>query len=218
MGIVITTLLFGIPLLIVGYLLIVQFDGLLPKPDGKLLCYWGGACALLIASTFVLEYPHFAINWQTAGPVYVVSRSADDGETRTHRVLPAWCMGDTKCYAVPSRGAWLTSHVKPITVNPKVRDLAYTVTAHVCDDAAFGATLASRGVSGDASAVYALIQELVRFQLYEFNNAHSVALGELYNPIDAVQNRRLRTLLERAIGPNLAADGLCFSLKSWDVQ
>lgn len=217
MGIVITTLLFGIPFLMFLLDTLVALEER-DKNVARASMKWGAIFAALCATMLVLEYPHIALNGQMVGPVYVVSRAAGDGEIRTHRVLPAWCMGDTKCYAVPHRGTLVASHVKPITANPKVRDLAYTVRAHVCDDAAFSATLALHNVDEDASATYAFMHDKIRFELYEFNNANSIELGELYNPIDAVQNRRLRTALERAIGPSLAADGLCFDLVSWDVQ
>lgn len=216
MGIVITTLLFGIPLLIVLWRALIWFDTR-DKRFARESVEWLAIFAALCATTLVLEYPHVAVDAETIGGVHVMSRHAD-GSTTVRSLLPTWCVGGTKCFLVSTEERRVVSHVKPITSNPKVRDLTYTVQPEVCDRAQFASALLAHNVGADAIDTRGYVRERVRFALYEFNNAHSVELGELYNPIDAVQNRHLRTVLKSAIGPSLAADGLCFDLVSWDVQ
>lgn len=213
MGIVITTLLFGIPFLMFGWHVVVQVK------ITREYVQWGTIFALLCASTLVFEYPGPASTHETLGSSYILAR-ADDGSTSVHRLLPAWCAGGATCYRVATQ-KWSTrvdSHVKPITENPKVRDLTYIVDSPVCDQRAFGVALRDHNVGTSAAAVERFIRDRVRFELYEFNNAHSSQLGELYNPMDGDQTARLHITLEDVVAPKLKADGLCIVLVSWDVQ
>ena len=103
-------------------------------------------------------------------------------------------------------------YVKPISANPKVRELYYTVRFFTGQ---FAQTIANVWravgmpiVNHPSELQEALQKEFgrwLKFQLYEFNEAHSQELAELYNPLDQSQQYRFRKLLEAFLLPRMPA-------------
>lgn len=99
--------------------------------------------------------------------------------------------------------------VTPITPNPKVRKLAYTVTVGTAvPDAAFADFLTVFGVPSKYSPMDYQIRERVQFLLYEFNEVHSKELAAFYNPLDPQQQQKFTELLRQYLAVELAKMGL----------
>ncbi|MBI4049605.1 MAG: hypothetical protein HY395_02195 [Candidatus Doudnabacteria bacterium] len=62
------------------------------------------------------------------------------------------------------------------------------------------------------------VAKVVLNQLFKFNAAHSAELVGFDNPLDPEQNRRLGEMLEGAIGPALAEEGLRVTFERFTVE
>jgi len=111
--------------------------------------------------------------------------------------------------------------VQPITQNPKVRHIEYTMDVTVCNlkdyfnsigNTDFGWTVLYQGDQTMA------IRAAVEYELYEFNNARSIELAEFYNPRDDEQTAQLERLIVSNVHERLREKGLCVTLDSWKVQ
>jgi hypothetical protein len=100
--------------------------------------------------------------------------------------------------------------VKPISANPKVRELLYNIvfsTGEIVEN-----IVRAWSSAGKPRTDYSLIlQKEVRkhfdnwlkFQLYEFNETHSQELSTLYNPMDENQQNRFRKMIEDFLVPRM---------------
>lgn len=106
--------------------------------------------------------------------------------------------------------------VQPITPNPKVRQLHVNITF----------------VSAGTLQLYRLYRRFcrslwpkhqsfdawVQYQLYEFKNARSKDLGELYNPLEPTQQDRLTAMLKSFFEPMLENSGVILAEASFSVD
>ncbi len=108
-------------------------------------------------------------------------------------------------------------HLNPITTNPKVRDLRYVVHIQVKENpqarlsflktcVAFGSTKGTLDGSGNHVAPPGLTAYLT-YHLYEFNEAKSKELAELYNPLDANQQSRFAAMVVNFLSETLSRAG-----------
>lgn len=138
----------------------------------------------------------------------------DNGQARGS--LAAFCWNE--CANIPTSSIQVGSEVKPITPNPKVRDLSYRIEVNVVD---FGKLF--QGEKPDhiwsSEEGSEFIKRIIAYQLYEFNNTYSNQLTEFYNPLDNNQKARLEALLKEHVGPRLNEKGLeMIRLVEFDVK
>ncbi|KKQ79917.1 MAG: hypothetical protein UT02_C0020G0012 [Parcubacteria group bacterium GW2011_GWC2_38_7] len=123
---------------------------------------------------------------------------------------------DLRCESVVPMA--ITSEVKPITDNPKVRDISYTVNPKIKDDRIFFEAerdcLFKGRVSyswNDDERTKACLIARVEYYLYEFNNAHSKDLAKFFNPRDPAQVEAFDKLLRDNIEGPLLEHGISIS-------
>ncbi|MBI2476580.1 hypothetical protein HYV72_00235 [Candidatus Uhrbacteria bacterium] len=117
-------------------------------------------------------------------------------------------------------------HVAPITPNPKMRDIEYTVTVSVCDLPMLLRTHAQDELkSKKASETQAsnwtngIVWNVLKQQMYEMENAESNRLGALYNPLDKIQREAFDGIVEGFLTPRLESSGLCnVKVTSWTIR
>lgn len=85
----------------------------------------------------------------------------------------------------------VTMKLCPITTNPKVRHLVYSVTT----DAHDSAQKFIKAMKGAVAANFQDIQSWIKYLLYEFNEEHSRELATLYNPLDSEQQNKLGDMI-----------------------
>ena len=94
--------------------------------------------------------------------------------------------------------------IRPITPNPKVRELIYTVK------------LTAMGTTEDALAVQRLIKTRgslkgwLKYHLYEFNEAMSSQLAQFYNPEDDTQQKQFEQMLAEYLSGVTRNSGVTF--------
>lgn len=119
-----------------------------------------------------------------------------------------WCPDD--CITLPLQ-AETSSKVHPITENPKVRGLSYTITTQIRDPQKFVAEMHLGRIAVPSDLKDALLRghhRSTEYVLYEFNNAHSKELAQFYNPLDEGQRTRLEALLRAHLDEKLASKGI----------
>jgi hypothetical protein len=93
--------------------------------------------------------------------------------------------------------------VNPITDNPKVRNLQYTVEVEILgtpdDYLNYKKTLGKKS-----------LQQWLGYWLLEFNNSHSKQLGAFSNYYDDQQQTEFNKLIKKYIGPKLVNTGIRF--------
>lgn len=112
-----------------------------------------------------------------------------------------------------SLGACMTTKmmtVRPITPNPKVREITYKVTVRTPMVVPILAA-SIRKIWRSKGTVQDNLDAFVRQQCYDFNEQHSVELGALYNPLDEKQQATFRQLLATFLTPRLAEANLTFA-------
>jgi hypothetical protein len=99
----------------------------------------------------------------------------------------------------------------PVTPNPKVRHLTYLVK------------LSGRGTPQSAQEFYREFgtghptwRRFVQSLLYDFNEAHSKELAELFNPHEEEQQRRFKSLIRGFLDPKLEGRGLFLMESGFD--
>ncbi|MFH0815150.1 MAG: hypothetical protein V1902_03700 [Candidatus Falkowbacteria bacterium] len=114
----------------------------------------------------------------------------------------------------------ISTVVKPITENPKVREVHYTVAFEEVDVKKFvEAVVAMAPYDGQMSheQFEARYLRLVKLVVYDFNDAHSKELSEFYNPLRTEQQAAFLDLLKKYLDPKLAEVGLAVKAVTWDV-
>ncbi len=97
----------------------------------------------------------------------------------------------------------VNASLHPITNNPKVRDLNYSVTIELegTSEAALLWTKSMESSRADNGRVW------LKYHLNEFSETYSRELSVLYNPLDANQQTAFRALLETFMQPRLQNTG-----------
>lgn len=108
-----------------------------------------------------------------------------------------------------------TVSVTPITDNPKARKISYSVTIDIFD---LDLYLKKHPLSGEPAILINEVNKRVEYELYEFNNAHSRELGELYNPLDPAQQAKLEELMDGFVTPRLMGEGLRIFVNDFQVE
>jgi len=159
----------------------------------------------------------FLMVFSAHGPVAVF-----DNNLRIEKLSmkePVWCLD--KCSSTV-RFMNVVSKVSPITNNPKVRRLSYTVRVEIVDLHDYFNSIGLKPKHGTNSLFTenaVIFQRTVEYELYEFNNTHSKELAAFYNPLDRKQTADLAALLKQHINPKLVNSGLAIiELVSWQVE
>jgi hypothetical protein len=100
--------------------------------------------------------------------------------------------------------------VRPITVNPKVREISYFVKVKFASNLAQATHTLSAIWRKSATNVQMNVDQFLRQLCYDFNEEHSAELGTFYNPLDPAQQDKFSTKLREFLEPKLAAVGLTF--------
>lgn len=116
---------------------------------------------------------------------------------------------------VPTNSFSITSTETPVTDNPKIREIKYTVAAKIIDPDKFYRIEERRKIKPAYSSftvgevtVGKEIRKIISYWLYEFNNVNSQELGQFYNPMEPEQQQEFKTLVESWINPKIAKDGI----------
>jgi len=169
---------------------------------------WGLAAALSVSLGGYLVVIHFAMSIPSKSLLLV-----QEGEVVTIKgTFPKEALlwkGDERLqnamvvsYALQKKT--VISRLNPITDNPKVRRLAYSVIIE-----AFGSPteyLVYRAATGGKLR----LSDWLEFYLYEFNEKYSKELGIFYNPRDEEQQKNFQALLENFLEPYLKDTGVRF--------
>ena len=112
---------------------------------------------------------------------------------------------------VPTSSFSITSTETPLTDNPKVREIKYTVAVKIIDPDKFYRTEERRKMNfsgGLAPLASEEMKRIIRYLLYEFNNFNSQELGQFYNPMEPKQQQAFNDFVESWINPKIAEDGI----------
>ena len=147
------------------------------------------------------EYPDFHPEYG----LYVVNKD----KTLSYSSWGAFDWGKT--VRISTSGLEVSSSVTPITENPKVREVSYTVNFLVSNPdkyySSFGAGTNFLWNEADKAVINEIFR-MVRYQLYEFNDLHSGKLAEFYNPLDEKQQQEFEELLVGFLNEKLDDVGL----------
>lgn len=116
-------------------------------------------------------------------------------------------------YVVAQRGSYdveKNMSVSPVTDNPKVRKILYDVQlrARLSSEESFRQwfeflTKDRRIPITDLEYMWACIKKVLEYELYEFQNARSKEIAELYNPLDQKQQQKFEELVISFLSPTL---------------
>lgn len=168
-------------------------------------------CALVsFVGAFVLSR-HF----EHPGTEYQVAVVENGRVVEVVRDQPVWCY-ERDCRRLPLPSS-VRSIVSPITDNPKVRTIEYTVNVEICEESIFISQFGEMSLAQQREQMNGVVQ----YALYEFNNSESKELAELYNPLNPHQTKAFNEL----INGNLVLVflrfefGLCVQqIEFWDVR
>ncbi|HBC70546.1 TPA: hypothetical protein DCZ46_01105 [Candidatus Campbellbacteria bacterium] len=159
-------------------------------------------------SPFYYEYP----NW---GLSYVASQKADGIIVKYP--IGKFCLDNKDCFNIPSTELIGFSSVSPVTSNPKIRPLKYSVKIIIVDEKKFVTEIpeAKEGKftqyfeNGNfPGASVSVVTNLAKYHLLEFNEANSKKISEFYNYLDSKQQADFKKLVEGWVNPRLAKSGL----------
>lgn len=113
---------------------------------------------------------------------------------------------------------YVSMKVQPITANPKVRELNYSVELAISNNAEsmslYVARFGAPSLKMFSQGTYQLyfesgeIEKHVQSLLYEFNEYHSKELSKFYNPFDENQQQEFGRLLRTYVEKDAASFGL----------
>ncbi len=158
-------------------------------------------------------YPTAYIDMGTEEPQLITSFAS-----RTN--VPKWALSHVKAstFTLGSISLTIPMNVDPITANPKVRKLKYeiqfssgtgSVTAeHMLQLVRQATKVSKQGrVDGDRT-LEAVLERWLKYHLYNFNEATSRQLAELFNPLDDQQQKAFWDLVNEYFEPIVAGSGL----------
>ncbi|MDP2932650.1 MAG: hypothetical protein Q8N81_00790 [bacterium] len=126
--------------------------------------------------------------------------------------------------------------VRPITSNPKVRDLCYELRVNIANldrffadpknrnlgfnlqDKIYGTSFSQFSPGYSPQNVTDKIGVTTLDLLYRFNDTHSRELAAFYNPLDPEQLRALKSLVEPWVNERLDPHGLRAELRGFTVK
>ena len=121
-----------------------------------------------------------------------------------------------------------SSSVSPITDNPKVRSIKYTLVYLTNDYAKLLAGVIGSDCFNKATdngtwvitwkATEQCIDELVQYHLYELDNSQSKQLAGFYNPLSGEQRTAFLSLMKEYLTPRFAPLGLEVTGVEWSVN
>jgi hypothetical protein len=171
----------------------------------------------LSAITIVITYGIAAAwFWSVPGPFVVLSRI--DGK------LLHYCRSGERMPAVNDElaphkrielGTYLLNtsrRFQPITPNPKVRNVGYEVSLAFGETPESAQSFYSRygwvtsEQFGDGMPAQAKLD--VQYQLYEFDEFHSIEVSRLWNPLEPTQQQEFESLVRNFLEPVMAPLGL----------
>lgn len=89
----------------------------------------------------------------------------------------------------------------PITANPKVREIAYSILARLFDNPEEFAEQRKRFGTSSVEDTEAAANKALRCQMYDFNEKHSKQLAEFSNPLKKEQQDKFQTLVFNFLQP-----------------
>lgn len=172
---------------------------------------------ITVLSPFYYEYP----NW---GLSHVVSQKKD-GIIVKHP-LGKFCWSQENCFNIPNGKLITYSSVSPVTLNPKIRPLKYSVNITISDEKKFVTEFPevkegrfdrylNEGNLPGASVV--TVVDAVKYQLLEFNEANSKEISRFFNYLDKDQQADFKKFVEDWINPRLAKSGLSIKCNNFMV-
>ncbi|NQT49908.1 hypothetical protein HQ571_04400 [Candidatus Kuenenbacteria bacterium] len=178
--------------------------------------------ALVVFSPLFMEYTRFLSNKPDEDRVAQI----ENGKVVDTSEYFVFCTGqDCVNYLV---AAEVESMVRPITDNPKVRVLNYTVGFEIIDPELAVAYVAQCykeehqdkrqlpvAITKDESKE--VLQKRISYYLYDFNDSYSKELAHFHNPERPEQKQAFLELLQEKINPGLKEVGLKITGVSWDV-
>ncbi len=114
----------------------------------------------------------------------------------------------------------------PITDNPKVRSLKYSISvksyespeALIALESVVGKYTYAMGIDPTTNSdEKAKITNKIRFLLFEFNEKKSKDLATLYNPLDDAQQARFKAMVKESIGTQLTGIGCYLDYVAFDI-
>jgi hypothetical protein len=233
-------LLFGLALALIPLLIINRVAAYERRRESFSVHYgplWWGAIKIVSAALAVLWlstpfYYEFS-GWPDSVPV---SFTPDE-----KMVKHPWGMfttglnGQYSNSPHPTDLALVTPTVTLVTENPKVRTLQHDISVVLTNAEIFFAADPRRRsrwwVYSDESidklpprtrfyepGLNRVLRVMWKSELYNFNNAHSRELGQLFNPLDSAQQAEYRRLLEQFLGPVLKSNGLAIVSTKFSFQ
>lgn len=116
------------------------------------------------------------------------------------------------------RGISLEMNCRPITPNPKVRELAYTIRGHFLGSIEqlkdflkeFGYKHEEMGLESweKWQNLKKGVERFIKFHLYELNETLSTKLGEFYNPFNPQQQAEFKKLVLGFLAPKIENKGI----------
>ena len=166
-------------------------------------------CAIVLvamASPLYYEFPH-------PEDEHALYEIKDD--TLIERPWGAFQLGGRTLAVVPTSDQMfeVAGVVKPITENPKVRTISYSVISSVVDAKLYLADpkrhrLTSKAGSPFSPSVQRDVEDLVKYCQYELHEAHSSDLADFYNPLDEEQVAYYGNLISGYLNDCLAPTGV----------
>lgn len=187
-------------------------NGLERTSKEKAVSYFAYGLALaLIGSPLYLEFP----DWQNK--LYSIEK---DGTLIEHPFGAFDITGQKFVLLRPKEEplGLTTSHVSPITSNPKVRMITYRIEGMIYDPATYLKKVTRRDSNGVKDVANREVRAVLEYWAYEFNNAYSKELAAFYNPRDDEQLSKFAWLVEEYFNEKLRRDGIQVVFQGFDVH
>jgi len=204
---------------VVGAVVFLVLHGLFVPSEEQGLnpMLWGFLASLMLLMACILPWMIFDNNTLTIYPnSALISRATGKIDQVVKEKLIVWRKSYKRLglMIIPLKRetTLISMEVSPITPNPKVRKIRYTVevTGIFDDTNKLQLFLNKMWESGIKlwSEWQKTLTNIVEYQLYELNNANSNELAEFFNPRDESQQARFQKTIAKFLNPTLQKVGL----------
>jgi hypothetical protein len=193
-------------------------------------CLVVGMLGLLIFGTnFWSQTSHIFVIRLNAGTIIYDEvagsiRELLDKDTFFRDKNPVFNKDNYRIISVASNNYDQTLTVHPVTANPKVRDITCSLSLGLIEETitGFGQVIKFIGLTKIGSDWYSNRQRFnwdvfTKSLLYDFAEACSKELAELYNPLNEEQQERFKKLIQGFVKPRLVGSGLKIDSCSFSI-
>ncbi|MFA6588394.1 MAG: hypothetical protein WCT08_04990 [Patescibacteria group bacterium] len=201
--------------LVLGIILLLNsVPGPLPARGNQGMLFTFMLAGILISAVAMFHV------WRSTVMVYsnsaLINRQTGDVEGHADRTKVVWDKdSNLKIISLENVECRLSMAVAPISANPKVKNIIYSVRVKALLSSAtlfekfWGFLTKTMGYEvGSATNLYYLVDRVIQYHLYEFNDACGRELSKLSNPLNPQQQKQFFELVSEFLREKLRPLGI----------